>query len=302
MPPKKTEVDVGGRRLALSNLDKVMYPTPHFTKAEVIDYYARIAPVMVPHLAGRPITFVRYPDGVDGKFFFEKNAPSHKPDWIPTASLAGGDRDDAGMIEYPRLEEPAALVWAANLAALEIHPGLARVDHIRQPDHVVFDLDPGEGTDVIECCEVGLWLRDTLDLLGLACFAKTSGSKGLQIYVPLHTPCDFEDTRKFSLAVSQLLEKQHPELIVTTQEKVKRKDKVLIDWLQNMSFKTTVGVYSLRAREYPTVSTPVTWDEVEAAVTAKDLRFETVDVLARVTEHGDLWAEMLTLEQSLPSL
>jgi bifunctional non-homologous end joining protein LigD len=302
VPPKETEVDVGGRRLTLSNLDKVMYPTPHFTKAEVIDYYARIAPVMVPHLAGRPITFVRYPDGVDGKFFFEKNAPSHKPDWIPTASLAGGDRDDAGVINYPRLEEHAALVWAANLAAIEIHPGLARVDHIRQPDHVVFDLDPGEGTDVIECCQVGLWLRETLDLLGLQCFPKTSGSKGLQIYAPLHTPCDFEDTRKFSLAVSQLLEKQHPELIVTTQEKVKRKDKVLIDWLQNMSFKTTIGVYSLRAREHPTVSTPVTWDEVEDAVTATDLRFETVDVLARVADHGDLWADMLTLEQSLPSL
>lgn len=302
MPPKKTEVDVAGRRLTLSNLDKVMYPTPHFTKAEVIDYYARIAPVMVPHLAGRPITFVRYPDGVDGKFFFEKNAPSHKPDWIPTASLAGGDREDAGMIDYPRIEEPAALVWAANLAALEIHPGLARVDHIRQPDHVVFDLDPGEGTDIIECCQVGLWLRETLDLLGLDCLAKTSGSKGLQIYVPLHTPCDFEDTRKFSLAVSQLLEKQHPDLIVTTQEKIKRKDKVLIDWLQNMSFKTTVGVYSLRAREYPTVSTPVSWSEVDDAVTAKDLRFETTDVLARVTEHGDLWADMLTLVQSLPSL
>lgn len=279
-----------------------MYPTPHFTKAEVIDYYARIAPVMIPHLAGRPITFVRYPDGVDGKFFFEKNAPSHKPDWLPTASLAGGDRDDAGMIEYPRLEEPAALVWAANLAALEIHPGLARVDHIRQPDHVVFDLDPGEGTDIIECCQVGLWLRDTLDLLGLQCFPKTSGSKGLQIYVPLHTPCDFEDTRKFSLALSQLLEKQHPELIVTTQEKVKRKDKVLIDWLQNMSFKTTVGVYSLRAREHPTVSTPVSWDEVEGAVTARDLRFESVDVLARVAERGDLWADVLTLEQALPTI
>lgn len=278
-----------------------MYPTPHFTKAEVIDYYARIAPVMLPHLAGRPITFVRYPDGVDGKFFFEKNAPSHKPDWLPTASLAGGDRDDAGIINYPRLEEPAALVWAANLAAIEIHPGLARVDHIRQPDHVVFDLDPGEGTDIVECCQVGIWLRDTLDLLGLQCFPKTSGSKGLQVYVPLHTPCDFEDTREFSLAVSQLLEKQHPELIVTTQEKVKRKDKVLIDWLQNMSFKTTIGVYSLRAREYPTVSTPVTWDEVEDAVTATDLRFEAADTLARVAAHGDLWADMLRLEQALPN-
>jgi bifunctional non-homologous end joining protein LigD len=296
----KVEVDVGGRRLTLSNLDKVLYPAAHFTKSEVIDYYARIAPVMVPHLAGRPITFIRYPNGVDGKFFFEKNAPSHKPDWLPTVALNGGDRDDSSIINYPRLEEPAALVWAANLAAIEIHPGLARAEHIRQPDHVVFDLDPGEGTDVIECCQVALWLRDALDALGLQGLAKTSGSKGLQLYVPLHTPCDFEQTRAFSLAMAQLIEKWHPDLIVTTQEKVKRRDKVLIDWMQNASFKTTVGVYSLRAREYPTVSTPVTWDEVENAVTATDLRFQAADVLARVEEHGDLWEPMLSLEQPLP--
>jgi bifunctional non-homologous end joining protein LigD len=243
---------------------------------------------------------VRYPDGVGGKFFFEKNTPSHAPEWLPTMTLSGGDRDDASTINYPRLEEPAALVWAANLAAIEIHPGLARVDHIRQPDHVVFDLDPGEGTDVIECCQVALWLRDALGDLGLDGMAKTSGSKGLQVYVPLHTPCDFEQTRAFSLAMAQLLEKWHPELVVTTQEKVKRKEKVLIDWMQNASFKTTVGVYSLRARERPTVSTPVTWDEVEGADLAEDLRFETADVLARVEEHGDLWADILSLEQALP--
>ena len=290
----KIDVEVGGRRLTLSNLDKVLYPAVHFTKSEVIDYYARIAPVMVPHMAGRPITFKRYPDGVDGKFFFEKNAPSHTPEWVPTLPI-----DD---INYPRIEEPAALVWAANLAAIEIHPGLARAEQLRQPDHVVFDLDPGEGTDIIECCQVGLWLRDALGDLGLDAWAKTSGSKGLQVYVPLHTPCDFEDTRKFSLAIAQLLEKWHPELIVTTQDKVARKDKVLIDWLQNASFKTTIGVYSLRARERPTVSTPVTWDEVAAADTASDLRFETADVLKRVAEHGDLWAEILTVEQRLPGM
>ncbi len=300
MPPQKIEVDVAGRRLTLSNLDKVLYPAAHFTKSEVIDYYARIAPVMVPHLAGRPITFKRYPDGVDGKSFFEKNAPSHTPEWVPTMVLSAGERDDASTVNYPRIEEPAALVWAANLAAIEIHPGLARADHIRQPDHVVFDLDPGEGTDVIECCQVGLWLRDALADLGLECLAKTSGSKGLQVYVPLNTPCDFEQARAFSLAVGQLLEKWHPELIVTTQERVKRNEKVLIDWMQNASFKTTIGVYSLRAREYPTVSTPVTWDEVEAAVTAVDLRFQAADVLERVEEHGDLWADMLTMEQPLP--
>ncbi|HUR78511.1 MAG TPA: non-homologous end-joining DNA ligase [Acidimicrobiales bacterium] len=293
MPPAtKVEVEVGRHRLTLSNLDKVLYPEAQFTKSEVIDYYARIAPVMVPHLAGRPITFKRYPDGVEGKFFFEKNAPSHAPEWVPTLPI-----DD---INYPRIEEPATLVWAANLAAIEIHPGLARAQHIRRPDHVVFDLDPGEGTDVIECCEVALWLRDALSDLGLECFAKTSGSKGLQVYLPLHTPCDFEDTRAFSLAIAQLLEKWHPELIVTTQERDKRKEKVLIDWLQNASFKTTIGVYSLRARGRPTVSTPVTWDEVIAAQTASDLRFEAADVLARVQQHGDLWAEMLTVVQTLP--
>ncbi|HVV35203.1 MAG TPA: non-homologous end-joining DNA ligase [Acidimicrobiales bacterium] len=301
-PPAKVEVDVAGRRLTLSNLDKVLYPEAHFTKAEVIDYYARIAPVMVPHLAGRPITFKRYPDGVDGKYFFEKNAPSHTPEWVPTMTLAGGERDGSSVINYPRIEEPAALVWAANLAAIEIHPGLARADHIRQPDHVVFDLDPGEGTDIVECCQVGLWLRDALGDLGLRAWPKTSGSKGLQVYVPLHTPCDFEDTRAFSLAIAQLLEKWHPDLIVTTQEKDKRKDKVLIDWLQNASFKTTIGVYSLRARPQPTVSTPVTWDEVVAADFADDLCFTAADVLARVEQHGDLWAEILTVEQRLPGM
>ena len=300
MPPTKVEVDVAGRHLTLSNLDKVLYPESHFTKSEVIDYYARIAPVMVPHLAGRPITFKRYPDGVDGKSFFEKNAPSHTPEWVPTMTLSAGERDGATTVNYPRIEEPAALVWAGNLAAIEIHPGLARADHIRQPDHVVFDLDPGEGTDIVECCQVGLWLRDALGDLGLTAFAKTSGSKGLQVYVPLHTPCDFEQTRAFSLAIAQLLEKWHPELIVTTQERVKRKEKVLIDWMQNASFKTTIGVYSLRAREHPTVSTPVTWDEVPAAMTASDLRFEASAVLERVAEHGDLWVEMLTMEQPLP--
>ena len=298
--PVKVEVDVAGRRLTLSNLDKVLYPTAHFTKSEVIDYYARVAPTMIPHLSGRPITFVRYPDGVDGKSFFEKNTPSHAPEWLPTLTLSGGDRDDSSIINDPRIEEPAALVWAANLAAIEIHPGLARAEHIRQPDHVVFDLDPGDGTDIVECCEVALWLREALDALGMESFAKTSGSKGLQVYVPLHTPCDFEQTRAFSLAMAQMIEKWHPELVVTTQEKVKRKEKVLIDWYQNASFKTTVGVYSLRAREHPTVSTPVTWDEVASADTASDLRFEAADVLERIADLGDLWAPMLTLEQALP--
>ena len=273
----KVEVEVAGRRLTLSNLDKVLYPAAHFTKSEVIDYYARIAPVMVPHLAGRPITFKRYPDGVDGKSFFEKNAPSHTPEWVPTMTLSGGERDDATMVNYPRIEEPAALVWAANLAAIEIHPGLARVDHIRQPDHVVFDLDPGEGTDIIECCQVGMWLRDALERPWPRGVREDVGQQGpAGVRAAAHAVRLRADARVLARhraaagEVAPRVDRHHAGA-------VKRKEKVLIDWMQNASFKTTIGVYSLRAREHPTVSTPVTWDEVDAAVTAADLRFEAAD-------------------------
>jgi bifunctional non-homologous end joining protein LigD len=290
------EVDIGGRRLKLSNLDKVLWPKTGFTKGQMIDYYARIAPAMVDHVAGRPITLKRYPNGVDKQFFYEKNCPSHRPPWLPTIEMGG--------IGYCCLGEPAALVWTANLAAIEIHPSLARSEDLEHPTSIVFDLDPGEGADVLTCGRVALLLRDTLAALNLQSWVKTSGSKGLQVYVPLNRPVGYDETRPFSHALAQVLERQHPALIVTTQDKSVRPKKVLIDWSQNTASKTTVSVYSMRARDRPTASTPVDWDEVEAAMEAGDaelLVFEAPDVLARVAEKGDLMAPLLTVVQSLPT-
>ena len=291
-----TTVEVEGRRLTLSNLDKVLYPDTGTTKAEVIDYYARIAPVMVPHLADRGVTLRRFPDGVEGNSFFEKRCPGHRPEWIDTV-LGPGDRN--GDIGYCCLDSAPALVWAANMAALEIHAPMARRD-IETPTMCVFDLDPGPGTSIAECADVGLDIRHVLDGLGLAGFAKTSGSKGMQVYVPLNTPHTHHEASAFALWVAQLLERAHPDGVVSNMKKSLRKGKVLVDWSQNSRHKTTVAVYSLRARPRPTVSTPVTWDEVEAAAGGEPLAFETGDVLARVAEHGDLFAETLTLEQRLP--
>jgi len=279
-----------------------MYPASGFTKGRVIEYYAKIAPVMVPHLAGRPITLKRYPNGVDSQFFYEKNCPKHRPDWMQTVEISGGGRPGKGdIIGYCLVEEPAALVWTANMASLEIHPGLAVKDDIESPTLVVFDLDPGPPANIVQCCTVALWLREALDKLGLQGFPKTSGSKGMQVYVPVNTPTTFEATRDFSLAIAQLMERVHPEMVVTSQNKDLRPKKVLIDWSQNARHKTTVGVYSLRAREAPTASTPITWDEVEKA-DADALRFEAADVLHRVEEHGDLFQPVLELQQELPAL
>jgi bifunctional non-homologous end joining protein LigD len=289
------EVDIGGRRLKLSNLDKVLWPKTGFTKGQMIDYYARIAPVMLGHVAGRPITLKRYPNGVDKQFFYEKNCPSHRPPWLPTIDMGG--------IGYCCLGEAAALVWTANLAAIEIHPSLARSENLERPTAIVFDLDPGEGADVLTCGRVAFLLREALDQLGLHSWVKTSGSKGLQLYLPLNTAVTYGDTRTFSRALAQVLERQHPDLIVTTQDKSVRPTKVLIDWSQNTASKTTVSVYSLRARDRPTASTPVEWDEVAAAMKAEDperLVFEAPDVLARIDEKGDLMAPLLSVEQSLP--
>jgi bifunctional non-homologous end joining protein LigD len=300
----KTPVEVDGRTLTVSNLDKVLYAGAGFTKGQVIDYYARIAPVLLPHLAGRPITLKRYPDGVEGEAFYEKNCPKFHPDWMPTISMLVSSRTKK-PIAFCHLTEPAALVWTANLAAIELHPGLQREPELDSPTHMVFDLDPGPGSDIVTCCQVAVWLRDAIGHFGLEGFCKTSGSKGLQMYVPFNTGVTFDDTRELSLAFAQLMEKQHPELVVTSQSKELRPGKVLIDWSQNVRHKSTVSVYSLRARERPTVSTPVTWDEVDDALAADDasrLRFEADDVLARVEEHGDLFAPVLTLEQQLPRL
>jgi len=292
-----TAVEVDGHRLRLSNLDKVLYPETGTTKAEVIDYYARIAPTMVPHLADRGVTLRRFPDGVEGGSFFEKRCPGHRPEWLGTV-LGPGDRN--GNIHYCCLDSAAALVWAANMAGLEIHAPMARSD-IETPTMCVFDLDPGDGTTIVECADVALDVRHVLDGFGLVGFPKTSGSKGMQVYVPLNAPHTHDQASGFARAVAQLLERAHPDHVVSNMKKSLRRGKVLVDWSQNSRHKTTIAVYSLRARPHPTVSTPVTWDEVEAAAEGEPLAFETTDVLARVDELGDLFADALTVTQRLPS-
>jgi bifunctional non-homologous end joining protein LigD len=301
--PKKEErteqvVEVDGHRLKLSNLGKVLYPEAGFTKAEVIDYYVRIAPVMLPHIADRGVTLRRYPNGVDGQSFFEKRCPSHRPEWIGTF-LGPGDR--AGDIGYCALDSTAALAWSANMAALEIHAPMARGADIDEPTMCVFDLDPGAPADIHSCAEVALDIRAVLDdLAGLECLAKTSGSKGLQLYVPLNRPHGHEHCSSFAQAVAQVLEKHHGDRVTSVMAKANRPGKVFIDWSQNSRHKTTAAVYTLRARPRPTVSTPVTWDEVAAAAEGAPLSFEAADVLDRVATHGDLFAAAATLEQELP--
>jgi bifunctional non-homologous end joining protein LigD len=288
----------GDRTLTLSNLDKVLYPQAGTTKAEVIEYYARIAPTILPHLAGRAMTLKRFPNGVDTAGFFEKRCPKHRPQWMPTA-VGPGDRE--GEIRYCVLDEPAALVWAANMAALELHAPMALADDLDSPRAVVFDFDPGAPAAIPECAAVALLVRSLLDDLGLQAWVKTSGSKGLQLYVPVNGPLTHDHASSFALAAGQLLEKQHRQRITTTMAKVVRPGKVFIDWSQNNRHKTTIAVYSLRARPQPTASTPVTWDEVEAAAAGDaELRFEWREVLERVERHGDLFAPVLTEVQEIP--
>src|SRR6184192_105815 len=261
---EKAELVVEGKKIAVSNLNKVLYPKVGFTKGQVIDYYIRIAPVLLPHLKNRPLTMKRYPDGVEGEFFYEKNCPSHRPKWVQTAKVwsEGNQR----VMHYCLANDLPTLVWAANLADLELHTSLSRKDKIERPTMMVFDLDPGPPADIVQCSQVGIWLRDLLGRMKLKSFAKTSGSKGMQVYVPLNTPVTYDDTKGFSHALARLLEKQHPKEVVSVMTKDLRKGKVFIDWSQNDEHKTTVSVYSLRAREEPTASTPVTWDEIEAAL------------------------------------
>jgi bifunctional non-homologous end joining protein LigD len=286
-------VQVEGRRLSLSNLDKVLYPAVGFTKGQVIDYYTRVAPVLLPHLRDRPLTMKRYPDGVEGEFFYEKRIPSHAPEWIR--------REQVGKIEYIVCDELPTLVWLANMADLELHPSLSLVDDIDRPAVMAFDLDPGPPAGIPECCEVAFLLRDTLAQIGLESFPKTSGSKGIQVYVPLNVDgVDYDHGSKaLSHALARHLEAQHPKLIVSQQRKDLRKGKVLIDWSQNDENKTTVCVYSLRARERPTVSTPLRWEELDDP---DALVFEVSDVLERVEEHGDLYEPVVELQQELPDL
>ena len=296
------DVEVGGRQLKLSNFDKVLYPDAGFTKGQVIDYYTRVAPALLPHLYQRALTLKRYPNGVDGQFFYEKNCPKHRPPWVETLSVWSA-RNKAD-VNYCLIDELAGLVWVANLASLELHTSLSHARDVQRPSMLVFDLDPGPPATVVECGQVALWLREVLDDLGLQAFPKTSGSKGLQIYVPLNTPVTYNETKPFAHAMAKLLEQQHPKEVLSVMSKDRRAGKVFIDWSQNDDSKTTVCVYSLRARPRPTVSTPVTWEEVQAVVDSSnpdDLVFEAGDVLARVEAHGDLFGPLCELEQTLPA-
>jgi bifunctional non-homologous end joining protein LigD len=296
-------IEIQGKQLKLSNLEKVLYPATGFTKQQVIDFYVRIAPAMLPHLAGRPLTRKRYPNGVDEEFFYEKNAPQHRPDWVKTAPIwsEGNHR----MVHYILADDLSTLVWLANLAAIELHPSLALAKDITCPTMMVFDLDPGPPANIVQCCQVGLWLREIFDHFKLQSFPKTSGSKGLQIYVPLNTPTKYEFTKTFARALAQLLEQEHRDMVVSDMKKTLRTGKVFVDWSQNDEHKTTVAVYSLRARERPTVSTPVTWEEVGQCLKKKDanlLVFEASQTVARVEKKGDLFAPLLKLKQRLPDL
>jgi bifunctional non-homologous end joining protein LigD len=254
---------IGGHDLKLSNLDKVLYPATGFTKGQVIDYYAKIAPVLLPHLKDRPLTLKRYPNGVEGEFFYEKRAPKYRPSWLKTAHVPS-ENDPTGFIDYCLANDLASLVWAANLADLELHPFLAKKQNVEQPTQVMFDLDPGAPADVTDCAEVALWIRDLLADLGLKCWIKSSGSKGLQLHIPLNTPTSYAVTKPFAKALAQAMQGAHPDRIVYDQKKTLREGKVLIDWSQNDSSKTTVCVYSLRAKSKPYVAAPLRWEEVEA--------------------------------------
>jgi bifunctional non-homologous end joining protein LigD len=297
------EVEVDGRMLSLSNLDKVFYPRTGFTKGHVIDYYTRIAPVLLPHLRGRHLTLKRYPNGVEGAFFYEKQCPSHRPEWVRTAGV--WSRHNGREIDYCLVDDLATIVWLANLADLEMHTSLARAEDIERPTALAFDLDPGEPATIVECCRVGLLLEGMFRGLGLQSFPKTSGSKGLQVYVPLHSDVTYDVTKPFAKAVAELLEREEPGLVVSRQTKTLRRGKVLVDWSQNDEHKTTVNVYSLRARDRPTVSTPLTWDEVREGAESGDperLVFDADAVRERVAEHGDLFGPVVSLVQQLPAV
>jgi bifunctional non-homologous end joining protein LigD len=298
---EKAQLIVEGKKLSVSNLNKVLYPKVGFTKGQVIDYYIRIAPVLLPHLRDRPLTMKRYPNGVDAEFFYEKNCPSHRPSWVKTAKVwsEGNNR----MMDYCLAQDLPTLVWAANLADLELHTSLSRKQDVARPTMMVFDLDPGPPANIVQCCQVGLWLRDLLAKMKLKSWAKTSGSKGLQVYVPLNTPVTYDDTKGLSRALAEHLEREHVDLVVSKMLKSLRTGKVLVDWSQNDEHKTTVCVYSLRAKDEPTVSTPVTWDEVETCLKKKKaglLKFRSDQTLARVKKQGDLFEPIEKLKQKLP--
>jgi bifunctional non-homologous end joining protein LigD len=299
-------VEVDGRELKLTNLDKILYPKTGFSKGEMVDYYAKVAEAMVPHLKGRAVTLRRFPEGVDDldSAFFEKRCPKHRPKWVKTTNVRAGP--NAGNIDFCVCDGRPTLIWMAQLAAIELHPSLSLGRAPTRPTVLAFDLDPGPPADIVDCCRVALRLRDMFGHFGVESFPKTSGSKGIQVYVPLNSKkVSYDTTKPFAKAIAQLLEKQTPDLVVSKMKKVERGGKVFVDWSQNHRSKTTIAVYSLRARERPTASTPVRWDEVEAVAESGDgstLVFEAGAVLDRIERLGDLFAPVLELEQELPDL
>jgi len=299
----KAELSVAGRKLPVSNLQKILYPATGFTKGDVINYYIGVSQVLLPHLKNRPVTLKRYPDGVEGFFFYERHCPEHRPKWLKTARA---ERHSKGNpVDYCVINDLPSLVWAANLADIELHTFLHKGSSISRPSSVAFDLDPGAPADIVDCCRVALWMKEIFDALGLQSFAKTSGSKGLQVHVPLNSPVTYAKTKSFSKMIAEYLERRHPDSVVSNMQKARRKGKVLIDWSQNDDHKTTVSVYSLRAKDHPTVSTPLQWREVQAAAKktgGKKLVFESGEIPARIKKHGDLYAPVLTLKQKLPKL
>src|SRR6516162_1493154 len=301
MSPQSVNID--GRELNLTHLDKVFYPETGFAKGQVIDYYAKIAPALLPHLKDRPVTLKRYPDGVEGKFFYEKRAPSHRPAWLKTAEVPS-KRDPGGKINYCLINDFPSLIWAANLGNLELHTFLARKQNLQRPTQIIFDLDPGAPADVRDCAEIALRIREWLGRIKLTCLIKSTGSKGLQVHIPLNTPTSFEATKSFARALAIMMQQAYPDRIVHDMKKNLREGKVLIDWSQNDPGKTTVNVYSLRARARPFAAVPLLWDEVSRYVRKGDSEcffLEAEEVLARVKEEGDLFANLLQQKQKLPS-
>ena len=302
MPAKRHEVQIDRHRLSVSNLDKPLFPAG-FTKGALIEYYVQIAPWMLPHLKNRPVTFKRYPEGVGAKPFFEKNCNAYRPPWVGTASIHY--KPGSESVEHCLLHSRADLAWAANLAAIEIHVSLATAKKIHSPTMVVFDLDPGPGRDILDCCRVALMIRDLLEQVDLQCLIKSSGGKGLHLYIPMNTPTSYEQTQPFAKALAALLAHEHPDEITAVMAKSQRKRKIYVDWAQNMLHKTTVCAYSVRAREQPTVSAPLSFDEIERAISrrsAKGLVFEADAMLRRVEKVGDLFEPALKLKQRLPDI
>jgi len=303
MAKSSSTIDVQGRQLTVSNLDRVLYPADGFNKAQLIDYYMRISPLLLPHLRGRPLTMKRYPEGVHGTFFYEKNCPTHRPEWVKTAHI--WSEGNKRWMDYCLVQDAATLVWAANLADIELHTSLSLAKDITRPTMMVFDLDPGAPATIVQCCQVAMWLKAFFHSVGLETYPKTSGSKGLQVYVPLNTKVTYDETKPFAHELARKLEREYPNEVVSDMKKSLRTDKVLVDWSQNDQHKTTICVYSLRAKEHPTVSTPVSWEEVARCLATENpdaLVFTAEQVLKRTDKAGDLFEPVLKLKQKLPKL